>query len=458
MLNPFKRLFNRDAVELELNHIQGYVLGDRPTPYYGTHALLRYDSAATGRKLLARVRPLLPSAQDWQGHQQHENADEAWMALAITFEGLKALELPEATLNSFPEAFRAGMAARARQLHDVGENDPKNWEKPYGHQQIHVALTIIASSEEKWKAKRDEATQALKELPGVQLLGQHNFAMPNDVTNVFGFRDGISNPDVEGSGTVPLPGYGHPIKPGEFLLGYPGESGVVFPTPQPEVLGKNGTYLVFRKYHSRVAEFNKYIHDHAPDEASRELLAAKFFGRWRSGAPLTLAPTHDDPALGRDPHRNNDFNYEGDELGKVVPLGCHMRRMNPRDTKQSVISDVNLHRIIRRSVSYGPPLPPDQTTDDGQERGLYYLAVSAKAPETVEFLQQQWINDGNFVNLGDENDPIVGLNAGEGTFTVPQDPIRRRYPNLETFNVLRGGEYFFLPGLPAIDWLSQAPA
>lgn len=73
----------------------------------------------------------------------------------------------------------------------------------------------------------------------------------------------------------------------------------------------------------------------------------------------------------------------------------------------------------------------------------------------MEFLQSQWINDGNFVSLGDDKDPIVGLNAGTGTFTVPQDPLRRRYANLETFNVLRGGEYFFVPGLPAIDWLSQ---
>ena len=32
-------------------------------------------------------------------------------------------------------------------------------------------------------------------------------------------------------------------------------------------------------------------------------------GRWRSGAPLILAPRTDDPALGADPQRNNDFNY-----------------------------------------------------------------------------------------------------------------------------------------------------
>ena len=45
----------------------------------------------------------------------------------------------------------------------------------------------------------------------------------------------------------------------------------------------------------------------------QDLLAAKLMGRWRSGAPLVLAPERDDPELGADPLRNNDFNYK--EMG-----------------------------------------------------------------------------------------------------------------------------------------------
>ena len=30
-------------------------------------------------------------------------------------------------------------------------------------------------------------------------------------------------------------------------------------------------------------------------------------GRWQSGAPLALCPMQDDPELGADPQRNNDF-------------------------------------------------------------------------------------------------------------------------------------------------------
>ena len=64
-----------------------------------------------------------------------------------------------------------------------------------------------------------------------------------------------------------------------------------------------------------------------------ELLAAKLMGRWRSGAPFVLAPDKDDPSLADDPQRSNNFNYaEMDPQGYAVPLGSHIRRMNPRDT------------------------------------------------------------------------------------------------------------------------------
>src|SRR5262249_37023057 len=154
----------------------------------------------------------------------------------------------------------------------------------------------------------------------------------------------------------------------------------------------------------------------------RELLAAKLFGRWRSGAPLTLAPARDDPTLGADPRRNDAFTYADDPRGLQVPLGSHMRRMNPRDTQLAQLADVNLHRIIRRSTTYGAPYDPQATAeqDDAVARGLYFIFLSAKAMATIEFLQQEWINQGNFMDLGDERDPMVGLQAEPATFTIPK--------------------------------------
>src|SRR5947207_13072482 len=69
------------------------------------------------------------------------------------------------------------------------------------------------------------------------------------------------------------------------------------------------------------------------------------------GAPLTVAPEVDNPAIGADPQRNNDFDYSNDARGRQVPFGCHIRRMNPRDTKLTRLTDVNIHRIIRRGTT-----------------------------------------------------------------------------------------------------------
>jgi deferrochelatase/peroxidase EfeB len=226
--------------------------------------------------------------------------------------------------------------------------------------------------------------------------------------------------------------------------------------PQPEVLGRNGTYVGLRKYQSRVGAFNRFLRENSPTDEERELLAAKLVGRWRSGAPLTLAVAKDDAALGDDPHRNNDFSYANDPRGMQVPLGCHMRRMNPRDTKTSVLTDVKIHRIIRRSTTYGAPYDPNAISehDDEEARGIYFLFIGAKATNTLEFLQQEWINDGTFMNLDDERDPTVGLQEEGATFTIPKEPIRRRIHGIETFNVLRGGEYLFMPSLSALNWLA----
>jgi deferrochelatase/peroxidase EfeB len=171
---------------------------------------------------------------------------------------------------------------------------------------------------------------------------------------------------------------------------------------------------------------------------------------------LTLAPEADDPALGADPQRNNDFTYANDPRGRQVPFGSHIRRMNPRDTELTRLTDLNLHRLIRRGTTYGPPYDANAVSeaDDEIPHGAYFLFISAKAMATMEFLQQEWINDGNFIGAGDERDPIVGLQQEAATFTIPMEPVRRRVHDIKTFNVLRGGEYFFMPGLSALNWLA----
>src|SRR6478609_7868337 len=361
------------VAKLDLHEIQATVLRQRPAPYFGTHVFLRVNDLQAGRAFLRRLTPYVDSAAGWR------IAANAWLAIGISYAGLEVLGVPQESLQSFPEAFRAGMAARARQLGDEGVNDPKNWEPPFGKGQIHLGVTVFSDSEEKRRRVLAMAREQYDSFPGVKVLHTQDFgAQPGD-RNSLGYKDGIDQPAIEGSGDEPLPGQGRPIKAGEFILGYPGEAGVPLPMPQPDVLGRNGTFVGLRKYQAQVGTFNRFLREHAETDEERELLAAKLVGRWRSGAPLTLAPTKDDPALGADPHRNNDFTYAADPHGRQVPLGSHMRRMNPRDTQMTQLADVNLHRIIRRSTTFGAPYDPNATSDRDDElaRGLYFIFLSA---------------------------------------------------------------------------------
>ena len=379
---------------------------------------------------------------------------DAWIAVAISHPGLVALGVPEDSLQSFPEAFRVGMAARAETLRDYGPNDPRNWDLPFGSGQIHVLLSAFSDTEEKWRrtiatARPDQGHSGVIVLdPGlrrparqpqpVRLQGQHRSTRSRGAASCrFPARDGRSR---RGSSFSAIP----PRRECRWRCPA-GRAGA-----QRHLVG-------LRKYQSRVGAFNRFLRDNAKSDDERELLAAKLAGRWRSGAPLALAPTRDDPALGQDPQRNNDFTYADDPDGKQVPLGCHMRRMNPRDTRMPVLSDVNRHRIIRRGTAYGAPYDPNVLAEqeDEVERGVYFLLISAKAMDTLEFLQREWINGGNFMGLGSERDPNVGLQEKGATFTIPEDPVRRRIHGIETFNVLRGGEYFFMPSLSALKWLAD---
>jgi len=441
----------RAPVTVELDDIQATVLRYRPEPYYGTHVMLHVEDAQAGREFVRRLTPHIDSAAEWW------KAGEAWISVAITYTGLVALGLPEDSLRSFPEAFRVGMAARADKLGDYGLNDPKNWEKSFGTGEIHIGISVFSDSAQAWRDTMHTAQQQYQGFAGVTVLMTQDFgAQPGDL-NPMGYRDSIGQPAIEGSGVEPLPGQGRPIKAGEFILGYPGEAGVPLLMPHPDVLGRNGTFVGLRKYQSLVGTFNRFLREHTRTEQERELLAAKLVGRWRSGAPLTLAPTDDDPALGADPRRNNDFTYADDPHGHQVPLGSHMRRMNPRDTTMAQLADVNLHRIIRRSTAFGAPYDPNATSerDDDVARGLHFIFISAKATATMEFLQQEWINNGNFMDLNDERDPTIGLQEDGATFTIPRDPVRRRIHGIQTFNVLRGGEYFFMPSLSALRWIGS---
>jgi Dyp-type peroxidase family len=294
----------------------------------------------------------------------------------------------------------------------------------------------------------------LARTPGVEVLSSldlDGFAPFDYAHDHFGYHDRLSQPEIEGSGVEPTPGSGAPVKAGEFILGHVDESGEMVPLPQPEILSRNGTFMAYRRLQEHVGAFRDFLHQHGgPTVEGQELLAAKLMGRWRSGAPLVLAPEKDDPALGADYQRNNNFNYaQMDPQGYAIPLGSHVRRMNPRDTAVNM----QRRRMIRRGATYGPPLP-EGAPEDGVDRGIAAFILCASLVRQFEFAQNVWINDPNFHELGNERDPFVGNQDGTFDMTIPKRPIRRKITGLPAFTTLKGGAYFFLPSIKALRYLA----
>ena len=434
--------------KLELDDIQSGVLRPRPTPYAATYIGFRIDDPQAGRALMGRVAQVVTSA----ANPTSPLADTS-VSVALTYQGLRALGVSQETLESFSWEFRQGMAARAVELGDVGESAPENWEQPLGSSDLHVVLVAVAPDEERLEAALDRARETYRSMSGIEAIWRQNcHALPTE-TEPFGFRDGISHPAIEGSGVPGTNPKEVPFKAGEFVIGYRDELRGVQKTT-PEIVGHNGTYVVFRKLHQRVADFRRFLQTNSNSLDEEELLAAKMMGRWRSGAPLALCPFHDDPHLGVDPQRNNDFMFEEDDkAGLKTPGGSHIRRCNPRDA--SVAGVARIHRMIRRGTAYGPLLPEGVLDDDGADRGLIFAFVGAHIGRQFEFVQSQWVNDGIFFGAGDDKDPVIGSNGNTGSFTVPRKPVRRRIQGIPNFVVTRGGEYCFMPGLRALRWLAD---
>lgn len=435
---------------LELHDIQAGALYERPSPYVGTYLLLRIDDRADGRELVRRLHRIVNPAANG------DTADASSLTVAFTYPGLKALGVPPASLNTFSPEFRQGMAARAEMLGDVGESGPDRWESPLGSSDVHVAIAVLSPDAAQHAVVAERARAAQAELPGVELIWRQDCYQLDTGRTSFGFKDGIGQPAVEGSGRPATNPNERPLKAGEIILGYPDETGELPPMPSPEVLGRNGTYVVFRKLHTKVAAYRSYLRARAENRRDEDLLGAKMVGRWQSGAPLAVSPDNDDPELGRDPRRNNDFLFGDDPRGFKCPVGAHARRANPRDAlDQEGSVDVRLHRMIRRGTSYGPMLPDGVLEDDGADRGIIFVFAGAHIKRQFEFVKTQWLNDGIFIGTPLESDPLVGPHHDPSSFTIPHRPIRRRLPNLPPFVVTRGGEYCFAPSLSALQWLAD---
>jgi Dyp-type peroxidase family len=433
---------------LELDDIQ-HILLTRTPALTGRYVFLKFKTPEAGRSWLKAILATVRSAADVDTSANKSS----WVTVAFTWNGLRALGLDEAALASFPAEFKQGMAARAEVLGDTGASAPQNWVDGTDRPDLHAIAILFARDAAERGRCEVEHEALLTRCAGVETISSLELeATPpfEYAHDHFGYRDRLSQPVIEGSEDIPYAGCGGPLKAGEFILGYPDESGQPYPMPEPKV-SRNGSYLAYRRLEEHVGKFRDFLAEHGDTPEEQELIAAKLMGRWRSGAPLTLCPDKDDPELGADLNRSNSFNYkDNDPHGYAVPLGSHIRRMNPRDTAVNM----NRRRMIRRGATYGSHLPLGQP-DDGTERGIAAFVICANLIRQFEFAQNVWVNDKNFHELGNERDPIIGNQDGTLEFKIPKRPLRKKITGLPGFTTVRGGAYFFLPGIAALNHLAN---
>ena len=474
--------------------------------------------------------------------------------IAFTWAGLLALGLPTATLRQMPDEFIEGMARRNHILGDLGPNHPDGWDPVWrdgareADRRVHVWLNLSAAAREsdgrpvEALARWTEWLQALlrhrRARDRVLLLPGHGrdgaglwqdsaALMARDpesgrlvptAKEHFGFTDGISDPVFAGQGVLDEDGQAaigagkllrgppgaarrwQPLATGEFLLGHPNEGQELARSSVPYGFMRNGTFMALRKLHQNTGRFAAAIERHAEvfqrvaglptPEVARETLRAKMVGRWSSGVPLILAPTHAEmlAVLDRFPlllkqeqgvpltaaetweakrqlaafnREAADYRYIDDPEGIRCPLGAHVRRANPRDMLDpapepgcSASTLTNRRRILRRGLPYGETTPRDE-----DEHGVFIMALCASLFRQFEFVQQQWMQYGLDLESGNDTCPITGSREQSTRFVIPADPASGRLPyvadRLPHFVETRGGDYFFIPSLSALRMIAM---
>jgi len=452
--------------ELDVSDIQGFALKGYRFPF-ARFLLLKLGEPEAARVWLLALLKVIMTGERWDNNQKPMTA----VNIAFTHKGLVKLDLPLASLLSFPLEFQQGMKARADILGDLGKNAPEHWEAVWQDEGVHAWLGVNARSMEALETCCAEMLQLIETTKGATVLQVQDAAailINGAAKEHFGYTDGFGNPDFQGAEREHVPGQGklnqdggwEPLATGEFLLGYADEAEELPVAPIPHLLGRNGTFLVYRKLHQNVATFRAYLEEKGSQYGGgKEKLAAKFVGRWRDGTPLERSPDAPDPALVKDDNRNTDFTYSGDLSGARCPIGAHIRRTHPRDAFGFSGGLVNRRRIMRRGLPYGNYVPEGQPVNDTDEHGIIFMALNASIFRQFEFVQQQWVEYGNDAHQGNDKDFLLGNHKKKGKFVIQGDTDPQNPPficgGLPNFVELRGGDYFFMPSLTALAMMAR---
>ena len=500
--------------QLDLPDIQGNVVrayGRFNFPF-ARYVFFNIRDGRRGRAFVGAVTEQVTTAQRWGLGPDEIPKPPSTVNVAFTYPGMKALELPRASLVGFPMEFIMGMKKRKDILGDDLQSAPERWDPVWRdsrehdrHKDVHMWISINGQS----KADVEQRYEWLQQLVahsagGVAILSGHRGDdgaehLPFQDLHVvfengkptpkehFGYTDGIGDPVFEGlpgnpervtgRGKQMKDGSWAPLATGEFLLGHRDEADEYPIAPSPQLLSRNGTFMVYRKLHENVGTFNAFL-----DRASRnypggkELLAAKFVGRWRdNGAPLVSAPDAAskaawDEKFAQADRRERDrmlsgFTYDNDMQGAKCPFSAHLRRINPRaaleftpDAFNTPGALTNRRRLIRRGLPYGEVKDP--TRDDGNH-GIVIMMLNASILRQFEFVQQQWINYGNDFKAANDKEIILGNHNDQypSKAVIQSDPDGDGAPyflaNIPRMVETRGGDYFFIPSMTALRMIAK---
>lgn len=352
-------------------------------------------------------------------------------------------------------AFSAGQFGAASSLGD----NPSDWDPAFAPGNLHGVLMVMSNTTDNINTELSAIETILNGCIS-SVLRLDASARPGAYQGHehFGYMDGIGQPYVDGFGTA-LPGQ-TTVPLGTIITGENGD-----PTFRPS-WATGGSFLAFRKLKQLVPEFNQFLWENAiqkpgmTQQQGADLLGARMIGRWKSGAPVDLAPLADDPVLAADPSRNNDFDYSHDGFDldsdqTHCPFTAHTRKTNPR-------ADINpentLNHIIRSGIPYGPEVTDSEASSNTTsiDRGLAFVSYQSSINNGFVFQQVQWSNNINFPfgkNISQPGfDPIVGQNGGQDRSVSGLYPGNANEAvTLPTnFVISNGGEYFFSPPISAL--------
>ena len=486
-----------------LADIQGFLTSGYGHLPFATYLFLQIHERGHAQTWLEHLASSITSSAPWPlAPDGRKIKPSSAVNVALTAAGLEVLGLPPRVLCTFPIEFQEGIATPHRSiiLGDTGESAPAHWDVGgSANPPIHAVVMVHAASALEMESVCQIQRRLVDGTAGaVSEIAAQIGNRPETNREPFGFHDGMGQPSIQGITSAGVP-------TGEFILGYPNHYQIVSPTPVVSAavdsgavlpplanpyhaheglrdLGRNGSYVVYRKLQQDVAGFWQFMKREAirtkgeEDPAHMVWLASRFVGRWPGGAPLVMSPDTDNPRFGE----RDDFLYTDDADGFACPLGAHVRRVHPRDvikpygTEQS-LSMSEAHRLLRRGRVFGPPLfdarilgspafpggmkALTELRDDGEARGIHFLCVNASIKSQFEFVQQTWCNNPRFGGLHDNKDPIAGDSGRPDDppshMTIPGVPVAIRTMAVPRFVTVRGGAYLFMPSLTVLRFLAS---